>query len=68
MQRVSTLRTRQYGDNRLSTIIENGELIKNHEYFLEFKAKFEKPPYTDYVSTLGFLKKFEAKNLVGPSL
>jgi hypothetical protein len=40
-RRVATLRTKQYGEYWLSAINNSRESIKNHEYLLEFEAKFE---------------------------
>jgi hypothetical protein len=36
----------QYEEYQLSAIKYSGESIKNHEYFPEFEAKFEKPSDT----------------------
>ncbi len=41
-RRVATLRTKQYGEYRLSAINNSGESIKNRDYLLEFEAKFKK--------------------------
>jgi hypothetical protein len=62
MWRVATLRNKQYGKYRLSTINNSGESIKKREYLIEFEAKFEK-----YLDTLS-VKKSEEKNLVELSL
>jgi hypothetical protein len=40
MRRVTTLRSKQYGEYRLSAINYSGELIKNREDLTEFEAKF----------------------------
>jgi hypothetical protein len=42
MQRVTTLRSKQYGEYQLSDINYGGESIKNREYLTKFEAKFEK--------------------------
>jgi hypothetical protein len=42
-----TLRSKQYGENRLSAIKYSGESIKNREYLTEFEAKFEKSLKTE---------------------
>jgi hypothetical protein len=47
MRRVATLRSKQYGEYRLSAINYSGESIKNHEYPTEFEAKFEKSLKTE---------------------
>ncbi len=47
MRRVAALCMKQYGEYRLSAINNNGESIKNREYLLEFKVKFEKYGKTD---------------------
>ncbi len=46
-RRVATLRIKQYGEYRLSAIINSGESIKNREYLLEFEAKYEKSLNTE---------------------
>jgi hypothetical protein len=47
MRGVATLRSKQYGEYQLSAITNSGESFKNHEYFPEFEAKFEKPSVTE---------------------
>ncbi len=42
MRRVTTLRSKQYGEYGLSAIKYCGESIKNCEYLTEFEAKFKK--------------------------
>jgi hypothetical protein len=42
MWRVTTLRSKQYGEYGLSAIKYCGESIKSREYLTEFEAKFEK--------------------------
>jgi hypothetical protein len=42
MRRVTTLRSKQYGEYRLSAINYSRESIKNREYLTKFKANFEK--------------------------
>jgi hypothetical protein len=44
MRGVSALHIKQYQEYKLSVINNSGEFIKNCEFFLEFGAKFEKPP------------------------
>jgi hypothetical protein len=47
MRRVTTLRSKQYGEYQLSAINYSGESIKNREYLTEFEAKFEKSLKTE---------------------
>jgi hypothetical protein len=47
-RRVATLRIKQYGEYWLPAINNSGESIKNREYLLEFKAKFEKSFNTEW--------------------
>jgi hypothetical protein len=47
MRRVTTLRSKQYGEYGLSAIKNCGESIKNREYLTEFEAKFEKSLKTE---------------------
>jgi hypothetical protein len=47
MRGVTTLRSKQYGEYRLSAINYSGESIKNREYLTEFEAKFEKSLKTE---------------------
>jgi hypothetical protein len=47
MRRVTTLRSTQYGEYRLSATNYSGELIKNREYLTEFEAQFEKSLKTE---------------------
>jgi hypothetical protein len=42
MRRVAPLRSKQYGEYRLSAINYSGESIRNREHLTEFEAKFEK--------------------------
>jgi hypothetical protein len=41
IRRVTTLRSKQYGEYQLSAINYSGELIQIREYLTEFEAKFE---------------------------
>ncbi len=50
MRRVTTLRSKQYGEYRLSALNYSGESIKNREYLIEFEAKFEKSLKTEWVA------------------
>jgi hypothetical protein len=47
MLRVETLRSKQYGEYRLSAINNRGELIKSREYLIEFEANFEHSKITE---------------------
>jgi hypothetical protein len=71
MWRVTTPRSKQYGEYRLSAINYSGESIKNRDYLTEFEAKFDKSLKTEYSKWLErspSVKKSEIKNLVGSSL
>jgi hypothetical protein len=46
MRGVTTLRSKQYGEYRLSAV-KSGESIKNREYLTEFEPKFEKSLKTE---------------------
>jgi hypothetical protein len=48
--RVTTLRSKQYGEYLLSAINYSGGSIKNREYLTEFEAKFEKSLKTEKVA------------------
>jgi hypothetical protein len=47
IQRLGSLRIKQHGEYQLFAINNSGESIKNREYFLKIKAKFEKPSDTE---------------------
>jgi hypothetical protein len=47
MRRVTALRSKQYGEYRLSAINDSGESIKNREYLTKFEAKFEQSLKTE---------------------
>jgi hypothetical protein len=47
MRGVATLHVKQFGEHKPSTLNNSRESIKNHEYFLAFKAQFEKVLYTE---------------------
>ncbi len=69
MRRVTTLRSKQYGEYRLSAMNYGGESIKNHEYLTELEAKFEKSlKASKGLEKSPPVKKSEVKNLVGLSL
>ncbi len=50
MRRVATLRSKQYGEYRLSAINYSRESLKSREYLTEFEAKFEKSLKTEKVA------------------
>jgi hypothetical protein len=69
MRRVATLRIQQYGEYRLSTINDSGEPIKKIEDIsanTRPNSKSLQIP-TKRTGRSPFLKKSEAKNLVGLS-
>jgi hypothetical protein len=47
MRRVTTLRSKQYREYRLSAINYSGESIKNRQYLTDFEAKFEESLKTE---------------------
>ncbi len=68
MPGVTTLRTKQYAEYRLSAINGSGESIKNRGYFLEFKAKLKSIPILSKgLESNPYLKK-TGKKLFGLSI
>jgi hypothetical protein len=65
MWRVTTLRSKQYGEYGLYAIKYCGESIKNREYLTKFEAKFKKSlKPSKGVERIPSVKKSEIKNLV----